>query len=92
MYLHRDVVFPCRNKPYTSLEVDCIISQLNTTIDTKQTVITRAASSITSNNSIINKTLISDGVGKATASTISNVELGAVRGIVQMSNRNLNNK
>ena len=68
------------------------VSSLQTALTSKQDVIAGAASTITDNNLVTDRALISDSSGKVAVSTVTSTELGYLDGVTGNVQTQLNNK
>ena len=68
------------------------VSSLQTALTSKQDVIVGAASTITDNNLVTDRALISDSSGKVAVSTVTSTELGYLDGVTGNVQTQLNNK
>ena len=68
------------------------VSSLQTALTSKQDVIVGAASTITDNNLVANRALISDSSGKVAVSNVTSTELGYLDGVTSNVQTQLNKK
>ena len=68
------------------------VSSLQTALTSKQDVIVGAASTITDNNLVTDRALISDSSGKVAVSNVTSTELGYLDGVTSNVQTQLNNK
>jgi hypothetical protein len=67
-------------------------AQTRALVDTKQDIITGAASTITDSNLTANRAVISNGSGKVAVSNVTSTELGYLSGVTSEVQTQLNNK
>ena len=80
--------------PVSSTELGYLLgttSSVQNQLNSKQSIITGAATTVTSANLTINKVAISDNNGKIAASTVSTTELGYVSGVTSGIQTQINN-
>lgn len=77
---------------YTISQIDGMVQDINTAIDTKQNLITGAASTITDSNLTTNRAVISNASGKVAVSNVTSAELGYLSGVTSAVQTQLNNK
>ena len=68
------------------------VGSLQTALTSKQDVIVGAASTITDNNLVTDRALISDSSGKVAVSNVTSTELGYLDGVISNVQTQLNNK
>lgn len=72
--------------------VSGVTSSIQTQIDSKQTTITGAATTIVSSNLTVSRLLVSDGSGKVAASSVTATEAGYLSGVTSAIQTQLNAK
>lgn len=77
---------------YTISQINDMVQNINTAVDTKQNIITGAASTITDSNLTANRAVISNGSGKVAVSNVTSTELGYLSGVTSEVQTQLNNK
>lgn len=77
---------------YTISQINGMVQDINTAIDTKQDIITGAASTITDSNLTTNRAVISNASGKVAVSNVTSTELGYLSGVKSGVQTQLNNK
>lgn len=77
---------------YTISQINDMVQDMNTAIDTKQNLITGAASTITNSNLTTNRAVISNASGKVAVSNVTSTELGYLSGVTSSVQTQLNNK
>lgn len=77
---------------YTISQINDMVQDINTAVDTKQNLITGAASTITNSNLTTNRAVISNASGKVAVSNVTSTELGYLSGVTSGIQTQLNNK
>lgn len=77
---------------YTMSQINNMVRNIYTAVDTKQNIITGAASTITNSNLTTNRAVISNISGKVAVSNVTSTELGYLSGVTSAVQTQLNNK
>lgn len=88
----KDLLFSNANSNLEATDVQGAIDEVNRAIGAKQGEITGGASTITSNNLVANRALISNANGKVDESAVTSTELGYLDGVTSKIQTQLNNK